>query len=351
LIPASARTKASKAIEDIAKGIDPGEVKQEKKAAHRNAFTVADLVDEYMEHHAKRKKVTWREDLRCLNKEVIPAIGRRKAKDIRKRDIITIIDRIMERGSPAMANRAHSVIKKLFKFAVIRDILESSPYAFIPLPAEHGEKDRALEDAEVKLFWKGLDDSDMDPLHRLGLKFLLVTAQRRSEVIKAQWQEFDLDKREWEIPIERIKTRKKRKGTGPHLVPLSDLSISLLRKIKELSGDSQFVFPSNRTGQHLTPASITGALRGVMDEEYEDRIDIEYCTVHDLRRSGATGMARIGVQRFNISRVLNHSEQGMTQIYDKYDYLPEKKDALDRWGRKLESIITGRKAKVIELIK
>jgi len=62
-------------------------------------------------------------------------------------------------------------------------------------------------------------------------------------------------------------------------------------------------------------------------------------------------MARIGVQRFNISRVLNHSEEGMTQIYDKYDYLPEKKDALDRWGRKLEQIITGKKAKVIELKK
>ena len=155
----------------------------------------------------------------------------------------------------------------------------------------------------------------------------------------------------WEIPLERIKTRKKKKNTGPHLVPLSDLALGLLQDIKELSGESQYLFPSNRTGHHLNPPSITRSLWCVMDEEYEDRIDVEYFTVHDLRRTAATGMARIGVQRFNISRVLNHSEEGMTKIYDKYDYLKEKKDALDRWGRKLESIITGRKAKVIELKK
>ena len=88
-----------------------------------------------------------------------------------------------------------------------------------------------------------------------------------------------------------------------------------------------------------------------MAEDNEDRIDVEYFTVHDLRRTGATGAAEIGVPRFNIQRVLNHEEGDTADRYIKYGYFPEKKDALVRWGRKLEAIITGKKAKVIALKK
>jgi len=86
-----------------------------------------------------------------------------------------------------------------------------------------------------------------------------------------------------------------------------------------------------------------------MDEEYEDRINLEYFILHDLRRTAATGMAEIGIPRFNIQRVLNHEEGDTADRYIKYQYFPEKKDALERWGRKLEAIISGEKAKVIEL--
>jgi len=286
-----------------------------------------------------------------LAKDVIPAIGHKKAKNVRKRDLVKIIDRVKDRGAPAMANRLHSVLSKLFKFAVIRDILDTSPYAFVPLPSKKGERDRALNDDEIRVFWKGLDDSDMDSLKRLGLKLLLTTAQRRSEVIKAEWQEFDLDKRVWEIPVERVKTRKKRKNIGSHLVPISDLALSLLDEIQQFSGDSPFLFPSNkRAGQHTAPATVTRALWQLMDEDNEDRIEVEYFTVHDLRRSALTAMTSIGVSEFNAGKVLNHAEVGVTgKIYNKYNYLPEKKDALGRWGAKLQSIIDGKPAKVISL--
>ena len=86
----AARTKASKAMEEIAERIDPGEMDQAKKAAHRNAYTVSDLVDEYMKRWAKVKKVTWKEDLRCLNKDVLPIIGKKKAKAVTRRDIVLV---------------------------------------------------------------------------------------------------------------------------------------------------------------------------------------------------------------------------------------------------------------------
>jgi len=95
---AEAHEAHAAAKKTLSKGTDPGEKEQTKKAAHRNAFTVADLVDEYMERWAKKKKVTWREDLRCLNKDVLPIIGRKKAKDVKNRDIVLLRDRIIDRG-------------------------------------------------------------------------------------------------------------------------------------------------------------------------------------------------------------------------------------------------------------
>lgn len=350
---ADAHEAHAKAKKDLSKGIDPGEKDQAKKTAHRDAFTVADLVDEYMKRYAKSEKVTWREDLRCLKKDVLPAIGRKKAKDIKGRQIIEITNAIKDRGSPAMANRTMNVLTKLFSFAVKEAILETSPCVGRGLPATKGKRDRALDDAEIRVFWNGLDKTEMEGQYQLALKFLLTTLQRRGELMGAKWEEFNLDTRLWEIPIERLKSRMKREDVVPHLVPLSRLAVSLLNEIRELSGDSEFLFPSHKkAGQPVDPSGVTKALRKVMDEDNEDRIDVEYFTAHDLRRSGTTGMTRIGISRFMAGKVLNHAESGVTgQVYDKYDYLEEKKDALERWGRKLEAIISGKKAKVIELKK
>ena len=257
---AEAHEEHAKAKKTLSKGTDPGEKEQAKKAAHRNAFTVTDLIDYYMERHAKRNKVTWKEDQRCLHKDVIPAIGRKKAKDVEQRDIILITESIEDRGSPAMANRTHNILTKLFNFSVRKGILKTSPCAALELPTTKGQRNRALknEKGEIKTFWQGLNDSDMEPQCQLALKFLLVTAQRRSEVVKAEWKEFDLKKREWEIPIERLKSRKRKNQelVGPHIVPLSDLALELLEKIKQLSGGSSFLFPSSRTGTPQTRVTL-----------------------------------------------------------------------------------------------
>lgn len=351
---ADAHEEHAKAKKKLSQGIDPGEEKVKGKAAHRSAHTVAALVDTYIERYAKRTKVTWREDRRCLNKEVIPILGRKKAKDVEWKDIKGVLNGIIDRGAEAMANRTHNVLTMMFNFAVEEGILGASPCSGRKLPAERGERDRALNDSEIKTFWDGLNDAGMEPMNQLALKLLLATAQRRSEVVKTKWDEFDLEKREWTIPVERIKTRKRKKKSkvGAHLVPLSDLVLSLLCEIKELSGESPYLFPSSRTGRSIDPAAITRALRRAQDEKNENRLKIdEFFTVHDLRRTATTGMTSIGISRFDVGRVLNHEEEGSTKIYDKYNYFIEKRDVLDRWGRKLEAIISGEKAKIVELRK
>ncbi|MCB0386220.1 MAG: tyrosine-type recombinase/integrase, partial [Bdellovibrionales bacterium] len=325
----AARTKAAKAMEMLDADIDPGEEMLKKKAAHRSAPTVSDLVAEYLERHAKKNKVTWREDERCLNKDVLPFIGERKAKDVKNRDIVLLRDRVIDRGADSMANRLHNVLTKLFNFAVERGVLDASPCAALKLPAEKGERHRALEDEEIRTFWISLDDGDMEPQPKLALKLLLVTGQRRSELVKAEWKEFDLKSKQWEIPVERIKTRKRRKKkkVGPHLVPLSELALEVLRQVKEISGDSPYLFPSPRTAISIDPALVTRALRRSLKKDKEGKIELEPFTVHDLRRTAATGMASAGVPRFNVSQVLNHETEGVTDVYDKHGYFQEKKDA------------------------
>ncbi|MCH7498754.1 MAG: tyrosine-type recombinase/integrase [Nitrospinae bacterium] len=347
---ADAHEAHAKAKKELSKGIDPGEKDQAKKADHRNAFTVANLVDEYMERHAKKKKITWREDLRCFNKDVLPFIGKRKARDIENRDIVLLRDRIMDRGAEMMANRVHNCLTKLFNFGIERGLLKASPCAALALPAEKVQRDRALSDAEIKIFWNSLDGTGMKISRQLALRLLLVTAQRRSEVVGAKWQEFNLNERVWEIPLERIKTRKKRKKTGPHLVPLNDLALSLLDEIKTVSNGSPFLFPWKTPGQHFPPTAVTSSLSRALDKKNQNRIKVEHFTPHDLRRTATTGMTAVGISQAIAGKVLNHAEVGVTAtVYDKYNYFPEKKDALNRWGRKLESIITGVKGKVIKI--
>jgi len=349
---ADAHEKHATAKKDLSKGVDPGQKDQAKKAAHRSAFTVNDLVDEYMKRYAKPQKVTWAEDLRCLRKDILPVLGKKKAKDVEWLNIKRILNKIVDRGCPSMSNRTYNVLTRLFNFGVDEGILNTSPCAGRRVPTEKSPRTRALDDTEIKLFWDGLDDTDMEIQHQLALKFLLATMQRRGEVVCAPWREFNLDTRLWEISIGRLKSRMKRKNIVPHLVPLSSLAISLLKQIKKLSGNSEFLFPSKIAGRHIDPATVTKALRTVMDEDSADRINVKYCNVHDLRRTATTGMTRIGIPLFIAEKVLNHVAPGVAgKVYDKYDYLEEKKDAMNQWGRKLEALAVGEKAKVIALKK
>jgi hypothetical protein len=131
---ADARVKHAKAKADLERGIDPGDEKLKRKTAERNAETVADLVEEYLEKWARPRKRSAAEDERMLRKDVLPVWGDRKAKDIKRRDVITLLDGIVDRGSPIQANRTLAVIRKMFNFAISRDIVDATPVAMVPLP-------------------------------------------------------------------------------------------------------------------------------------------------------------------------------------------------------------------------
>jgi integrase len=330
---ANARVAHAKAKETRDRGVDPGAAHVEQHRADRQAPTVADLAEEYLAKHARRKKRSADADERALRKEIIPVWGYRKAKDITRRDIIKLLDQVVDRGSPVMANRLLALLRKMFSFAVKQDILGASPCVEIDMPHEESPRDRVLSPAEIKKFWKGLEKASMAPLTRLALKLMLATAQRRDEVVSASWSEFDLAEGVWEIPAARSKNK------NAHRVPLSPLARDLLGQVQGLGEGSPWLFPSPRGDGAMAPAAVSHAMRKNLE-----RIGIENATPHDLRHTAASQMTEMGVARLVVSKVLGHSDGSITAVYDRFEYWPQKNQALEAWASRLGEIISGKPA-------
>jgi integrase len=326
---ASARVKHARAKELREKGTDPGALQVERKRAALAAETVADLIEEYLEKWARPRKRSAYEDERILRKDVLPVWGKRKAKEIRRRDVITLLDEIVERGSPIQANRTLAVIRKMFNFAISRDIVDATPVAMVKAPAKENQRDRVLSADEIRTLWKGLDTAPMSAGTKLVLKLELATAQRKGEVVGATVSEFDLEESVWTIPAERSKNGQ------AHRVPLSALALELIQNARDLAGDSPWLFPSRGGNGPITPHSINYGLRKLLP-----LINVNNVVPHDLRRTAASGMTSLGISRLTVGKILNHVETGVTAVYDRHSYDAEKRHALDAWAAHLEGLLS-----------
>ncbi len=324
---ADAHAAHGKSLSDLQKGIDPGDVLVTHNKDHRSSLTVKELIHEYLEKWSKQRKRSWKEDERMLLKDVLPVLGNYKARDIKKRDIICLLDNVLNRGSAIAANRLFAVVRRMFNFAVERDIIEITPCYGVKAPTKENRRDRLLNESEIKVFLSQLANANMSELVRLALKLQLITAQRKGEIITAEWEELDLHNKRWIIPAH------KSKNGNSHLVPLSDLAITTLKEIKALSGKSNWLFPSPRGKTHIRSTAVDQALRKNM-QKFETA---KAFTPHDLRRTAASHMTALGISRLVVSKILNHVERSVTAIYDRHTYEKEKREALHSWGEYLTS--------------
>lgn len=325
---ADARVLQAKAQKEKEKGNDPGAAHVARKAAERQEETVSDLIDEYLNKYARPNKRSAIYDERLLNREIKPAWGKRKVRSITRRDVITMLDEIVNRGSPSMANRTLACARKMFNFAIGRDIIDASPFVLIKAPAAESPRDRTLKADEINIFWNGLPDTKMTKQIQLALKLMLVTAQRRDEVISAKKSEFDFNESIWELPSIRSKNKR------AHRIPLSDLAMDILKEAWELSCDSDWLFPNPKTEKPITPSAVSHALRNNLH-----CIGLQNVRPHDLRRTAASGMTELGISRLVVAKILNHSDQSVTAVYDRYEYGPEKKRALDAWAYRIGNLL------------
>lgn len=342
---ATAREKHAAAKKLLNNGIDPGAVKREAKIERERTPFVADLVREYINRYAKVHNRSWREIERALNAAIVPAWGKRKITDIKRRDLVVILDGIVDRGAPVMANRMLAYTRKLFSYAVKRDILEVNPFMGMERPAREKARERSLSAAEIKTFWENLDGTTMGDGVCRALKLILVTAQRPGEVIGMHRRE--IEGNWWSIPAERSKNGQ------AHRVFLTPLALELIGDKDGYIFESP-TFPGIDAAGNPLPAKpyevrtmasgIKANLPHTPESTVEDRLGIAHFTPHDLRRTAATGMAEMGIRGDILDRVQNHitrEKQGVGHVYNRYSYDREKQQAMEAWERRLKSITTG----------
>lgn len=326
-----ARNKASEAKVKVEKGIDPGVLKKEAKQARKAAPTVADFIEEFYDRRLKCTR-SGKERKRLLTYDVLPKLGKKKMADVTRRDITGLLDDIEDRA-PVVRNRVYSVLHLMFKVAIKRGVIETSPCTDFD-KAEEAHRERVLSDEEIKLVWAALNpankDVDIYAITKLAIKMVLVTGQRPGEVCGMAEDELDLETKFWTIPASRMK------GKTAHRVPLTNTALEIITQARAYSGDSPYVFKAPHMDKPLTSNALPKAMR----RHWEKEIGIpEAATPHDMRRTVRTRLAEIGVEDIIAERVLAHKLQGIVKVYNHYAYDKEKRQALTQWETKLRLIV------------
>lgn len=293
---------------------------------HSIEFLVYEFIERYLKPNRKRPDYA----IRILNVEVLPMWKGRDARTIEAGEVIGLLDGIVDRGSRVMANRVAAILTQLFKFGIHRRIVTASPVQLLYRPGgKEKSRERALSDDELKAFLTYRDDILKSPRIAHALMLLLLTLQRRSEVALATWLEFDFKAKLWRIPDEHAK------GGRGYLVPLTDWAIEELQALKKLAKRSRFVFPvadgSGPADAKLITRSVARCLA-----QFKAK-GIKAFTPHDLRRTGRTGLSRLKVEPHIAERVLNHVQEKLAGTYDVYEYLDEKRAALNKWAEHLDT--------------
>ena len=329
--PVWTATAARARAKQLRRMIDLGQDPLGERQARRGEPTFAQVAAEYLKRHAARKKSGYRDEA-WLRKDVLPEWGPLKASELRRRDVIRLIEEKAE-TAPIAANRLLALIRTVFNFAIDRDLLEANPAARVKPPGKEVKRDRVLNAGEIRAFWQGLEGAKMGPEMRTLLRMILITAQRPGEVTMAGWEEFDLESDWWTIPSERSKN-----GLA-HRVPLSSLA---LEQLEVLQRRDRWVFASRRGG----PFYRTSPANALIDNR--NCFAIAHFAAHDLRRTAASHMTSAGVSRLVVSKILNHVERGVTSTYDRHSYDLEKQQAMNTWDRKLRAILNSETGKIVE---
>jgi integrase len=315
---AVARRKARAALQVLDLGTDPAiDYRPDDNPSSRFDAVATAFVERHCLQH--NRPSTRKETQRLLAKHFVSAWGQRDIRDLRQLDINAVIDRLVEEGTPSEANHALGVIKTLFSWCFDRDMLSVDPCAKVKKPAKQGKRSRALTEEELRKLWHALPAEGFPFGHLVQL--LILTGQRRGEVAQMQWLQLDLQRRLWTIPEDIAKNGRE------HALPLSDLALEVLQSIPRLN--ETYVFPARGNDA----ATVSGFSRSKV--RLEAAVGADDWTLHDLRRTTATFLAKQGAAPHVIERVLNHvsgSFAGVAGVYNRHAYLDEMRTALQQWG-------------------
>ncbi len=330
----TARDKAKALAGKLAHGVDPyaesaATAHHEAMERERKADTLSALAERFVALYARERLRSWGEYERILRVYVAPTLGKRPVSEIGRKDITKLLDSIAGTNGPAMADHVLAIVRKLFNWHAARDESFRSPIVAGMARGGGVSRDRVLTDAEIRAVWAATADND--PMSRLA-RFLLLTGQRREEAARATLSE--IDNATWTVPAARYKTRR------PNVVPLSDAARAIVEAMPH-AGPFVFSLDGSR------PWSSFSAAKRRLDE----RSGTSGWRVHDLRRTARTLMVRAGVRPDIAERVLGHVIGGVAGVYDRHDYLADKRHALETLAREIDHIVNRPPANVVPLRK
>ena len=340
---AAARKAATDALHELAQGRDPAALQFEARAsaekdrAARAADTVDHWANHFIERHAKKKtrENSWRQAVHIFDNIVLPVWRGRIIHDIKRRDIIELVEGVAD-ARPIMANRTHSHLSKFFNWLCERDAIAASPCAGVRPPSAEHARDRSLSDDEIRSLWLACDAIG-GPTGSC-IKLMLLTGQRRGEIVGMRRSEINGDV--WVLEPERTKNKRR------HEVPLCARVLAIIDAMPVITGERDFVFTSSKTRRlgNFSHAKL------VIDARMKP---VTPWVLHDLRRTVASGMARLGIKLPVIEKVLNHASgsfKGIVGVYQRHDFAAEKRLALQNWADHVDSIVSGKPVgKVVSL--
>lgn len=363
-----AQEKARQARRAVQEGRDPkaealaelaaAEAERERAKGHTLVALAAAHCRSQRRQGVERKTV--REEIRQFKVDVLPVVGESKAAaDLTPEDVDAVIARIVGRGAKTMADRVRATLFAIYKWGradrVWKHILATNPVESVAraLPKEKRQgRDRVLTDDELKRLWLAAEPGEdgktdlkagvLHPVIGAAFRLRILTGQRWTEIVKTRWSHVSTERMEiggkerdvpvWIIPREHTKTRR-----NAHAVPLSPQAVAVLERLQPLTEDRGYIFPALRGHGHL------GESVGRSFRAWTARAKVEDFIGKDLRRTMTTGLTRFGVGLEIRDAVTNHAQRGVDRVYNRYDFFPEKLAALERWGRHVEWLATGKR--------
>ncbi len=334
-----ARDMASDALREVARGNDPDQ-KRRRAAVLATERSVEAVVEEFMERHAKVKNRNWIESQRAFDRDILPNWRNRAVHEISRADVNVCLDKIKDRGSPIQANRTYAQLHKFFAWCLSRDYVQVNPASGVERPGKEKRRERVLNDEELKSIWQAA--VKLGYPYGDGVRLLMLTGARRSEIFNMERGEPRLDDGFIEIPSGKTKTAQ------AYDVMLGPQAISIIRNLKSFDGSFLITSTAGRV-----PFSGFSKEKKALDEKCREEPELTEAvnwTLHDLRRTFATRLHDpLGVQPHIVEACLNHSIKGIAAHYNLASYRAEKRSAVRRWEEHLLAAIEGRATNVVPM--
>ena len=337
---AEARDLCTAARKAVKEGQSPAQEKQREKQRLNDAESFGEFGEAYF-RESKMADSTRAMRRHIYDRDIAPSWSKRLLHEITPQDLRNLCGRVKDRGAPATAIHVRDIIKQIFGFAILHgEKVENPADAVGPASIATFEvRDRALSPSEIRTAFRLIERVATLPTIRLGLKLILLTMVRKSELQDATWDEVDFENAVWSIPKERMKRSK------PHNVYLSQQAIDILIALKTCSGNSRYVLPSRYDADEpMSRATFNRVTAAIVELAKKDELPLGHFTVHDLRRTGSTLLNEIGFNSDWVEKCLAHEDGRSSRgVYNKAEYEPQRRHMLQQWANLVDAWIRGEK--------